>query len=184
MGFRSLEEERLEMAVSIQEQVEKVRASITSLEAQRNVLGDETVNTALAALGQQLVRLEQQLTAQAAPTEERRVVTILFIDMVGSTSVAEKMDPEEWRRIVSQLHAALGEAITTHHGAVAQYLGDGLLAFFGSKETSEHDSENAIRAALDAHAAVGNLHLPEKVQIRAGIHTGLVVVGELGDAIQ
>jgi len=76
--------------------------------------------------------------------------------------------------------AALAEAITAHHGTVAQYLGDGLLAFFGAVEAGEDDPENAIRAALEAKAAVANLPGPEKVQLRAGIHSGLVVVGELG----
>lgn len=171
------------MTESIQAQIDKVRASINSLGAQRSVLGDEIVSTALAALQQQLSALEQQVATQVAPVEERRMVTVLFIDMVGSTTMAEKLDPEEWRQIVSQLHTTLGEAITNHHGTVAQYLGDGLLAFFGSKQAIEHDPENAIRAALDAHSAVANLNCSEKVQIRVGIHTGLVVVGELGDAI-
>jgi len=170
------------MAQSIQGQIDKLRASINTIEAQRSVLGDDVVNTALAALQQQLSALEQQALIQSRPTEERGMVTILFIDMVGSTSMAEKLDPEEWRQVVSRLHTTLGEAITSHHGTVSQYLGDGLLAFFGSKQSSEHDPENAIRAALDAHSAVANLDLTEKVQIRAGIHTGLVVMGELGDS--
>ena len=176
-----MEQVRSSMTQSIQAQIDKVHASINSLEAQRGALGDEIVSTALAALQQQLSTLEQQALIQSSPIEERCMVTILFIDMVGSTIMAEKLDPEEWRQIVSQLHTTLGEAITSHHGTVAQFLGDGLLAFFGSKQSSEHDPENAIRAALDAHSAVANLLLPEKVQLRAGIHTGLVVVGELGD---
>jgi len=170
------------MAESLQAQLEKLRRSINGLEAQRSVLGDEIINPALAALKQQLAVLEEQVAAQAVPAEERRMVTILFIDMVGSTTMSEKMDPEEWRQIVTTLHTTLGETITAHHGAIAQYLGDGLLAFFGSKQASEHDPENAIRAALDGHTAVANLPWSEKVQLRAGIHTGLVVVGELGDA--
>ncbi len=171
------------MANSFQAQIEKLQASIRGLEAQRAVLGDAIVEPALAALRQQLAALEEQAAAQAAPTEERRLVTILFFDIVGSTSMAEKLDPEEWRQVVQQVHSALGNAISVHHGVVAQYLGDGLLAFFGSKEASEHDPENAARAALDGHAAVAGASLPENVQLRAGIHTGLVVVGELGDAI-
>src|SRR4030065_128969 len=170
------------MAESFLVQLDKLRRSINGLEAQRSVLGDEVVNPALAALHQQLAMLEEQPAAQAVPVEERRVVTILFIDMVGSTNLAEKLDPEEWRQIVSTLHTTLGETVTAHHGIVAQYLGDGLLAFFGSKQATEHDPENAIRAALDAHAAMLNLPGSEKVQLRAGIHSGLVVVGELGDA--
>jgi len=170
------------MAELIRVQIEKLRASINGLEAQRGVLGDEVVNPALAALRQQLVALEEQAAAVTVPAEERRMVTILFMDMVGSTSMAERLDPEEWREVVKTLHATLGEAITAHHGEVAQYLGDGLLAFFGSKKAGEDDPENAIRAALDGQAAIANLPSKEKVQLRAGIHSGLVVVGELGEA--
>ncbi len=97
--------------------------------------------------------------------------------------MAEKLDPEEWRQVVQRVHTALGGAVSGRHGSVAQFLGDGLLAFFGSKEASEHDPENAVRAALEGQAAVNGLELPEKVQLRAGIHSGLVVVGELGDAV-
>jgi class 3 adenylate cyclase len=169
------------MVELIDQQREALQRSIDVLEAQRDILGDETVNLAQDTLRQKLQMLEEQATAQAAPVEERRMVTILFIDMVGSTSIAEKLDPEEWRQVVSKLHTALGEAVVVHHGTVAQYLGDGLLAFFGAKEASEHDPENAIRAALDGQTGVSDL-FAERVQLRAGIHSGLVVVGELGDA--
>ena len=177
------------MADPVQVQIAKINSSIHGLESQRSVLGDAVVEPALAALQQQLKGLEEQLSRQAAaPAEDRRMVTILFTDMVGSTSMAEKMDPEEWRQVVARTHSAIGEAISAQHGTIAQYLGDGLLAFFGAKEAGENDPENAIRAALlalanvqgDAQAAVTNLLSEEKIQVRVGIHTGLVVVGELG----
>ena len=169
------------MAGSLQAQMEELRLSINGLEAQRGVLGDAIINPALATLRQQLAVLEAQAAAQAVPAEERRMVTILFIDMVGSTAMAEKLDPEEYRQVVKKMHSALGEAITAHHGSVAQYLGDGLLAFFGATLASESDPENAIRAALEGQTAVAALLSAERVQLRAGIHSGLVVVGELGD---
>jgi len=106
------------MAEPIQAQMEKLRLSINGLEAQRGVLGDEIVTPALAALQLQLAALtdqaalEEQAAAQAIPAEERRLVTILFMDMVGSTSMAEKLDPEEWRQVMNKLHTSLGEAIT------------------------------------------------------------------------
>jgi class 3 adenylate cyclase/tetratricopeptide (TPR) repeat protein len=168
------------MADSLQSQMEELRTSINGLEAQRSVLGEAIVNPALKTLRGQLAVLEEQAAKQTIPAEDRRMVTILFTDMVGSTSMAEKLDPEEWRRIVSKTHSAIGDAISAHHGTIAQYLGDGLLAFFGAREAGENDPENAIRAALDAQAAVTNLLSDEKVQVRVGIHTGLVVVGELG----
>jgi class 3 adenylate cyclase/tetratricopeptide (TPR) repeat protein len=172
------------MAYSYQSQIEKLRLSIEGLEAQRSLLGEAVVEPALAALREQLATLEKEavLEEQAAPAEERRIVTILFFDMVGSTSLAEKLDPEEWRQVVAQFHTAVGQAVTLQHGEIAQYLGDGLLAFFGAQEASEADPENAIRAALAAQAAVAELQWTEKVQLRAGIHSGLVVVGELGAA--
>lgn len=170
------------MAGTLKEQMEKVRRSIAGLEAQRGTLGEEIIAPALESLRQQLASLEEESAKQAAPSEERRLVTILFIDMVGSTSRAEQLDPEEWRQLVQKFHTALGSAVVAHRGEVAQYLGDGLLAFFGAKEADEADPENAIRAALDAQAAVAALPGGDEVQARAGIHTGLVVVGELGEA--
>ncbi len=167
------------MTESLQTQMDKLRASINGLEAQRSILGDAIVDPALAALRQQLAGLEEQASTQAAPADERRLVTILFIDMVGSTAMAEKLDPEEWRQVVARLHTRLGEIVDAHHGEVAQYLGDGLLAFFGARQSSESDPENAIRAALAGQTATAD----GKVQLRAGIHSGLVVVGELGAAV-
>jgi class 3 adenylate cyclase/tetratricopeptide (TPR) repeat protein len=166
----------------LQVQIDKLRASINGLEAQRGVLGDAIVDPALAALRQQLALLEEQAATLAKPAEERRMVTILFADMVGSTALAEKLDPEEWRQVVEKIHTTLGKVVVAHHGIIGQYLGDGLLAFFGAKASSENDPENAIRAALYGQAAVEALPLPEKVQLRVGIHSGLVVVGDLGEA--
>jgi class 3 adenylate cyclase len=119
------------MAYSYQSQIEKLRLSIEGLEAQRSLLGEAVVEPALAALREQLATLEKEavLEEQAAPAEERRIVTILLFDMVGSTSLAEKLDPEEWRQVVAQFHTAVGQAVTLQHGEIAQYLGDGLLAF-------------------------------------------------------
>src|SRR5512136_2165907 len=107
------------MAETIQSKMEALRLSIQGLEAQRAVLGDKIVDPALTALRGQLSALEQQAAAQAAPAEERRMVTILFTDMVGSTAMAEKLDPEEWRRIVAKTHQVVGDAISSHHGTIA-----------------------------------------------------------------
>lgn len=174
-----------------QTEIENLRATIAVLETQRNVLGDVVVDTALAPLREKLNALENQNTPQTLASDERRLVTILFTDIVDSTALAEKLDPEEWRQTVARLHAAVGNVIAQHQGQVAQYLGDGLLALFGATNPSEYDAENAIRAALDFQKEIGDWKLvisseasdavhQRKIQLRAGIHTGLVVVGELG----
>jgi class 3 adenylate cyclase/tetratricopeptide (TPR) repeat protein len=165
---------------NVETQIQQLRTTIATLEAQRSLLGDAIVDGAAAPLRQQLAALEAQATAESKPVEERQLVTILFTDIVGSTAFAEKLDPEEWRQTVAQLHSTVGNLIAGHQGTVAQYLGDGLLAFFGAQLSSERDSENAIRAALDAQSALSSEEFPHPIQIRIGIHTGLVVVGELG----
>jgi class 3 adenylate cyclase/tetratricopeptide (TPR) repeat protein len=170
------------MPDAIAEQIDKLRTSLAALEGQRALLGDAVVEPALAALRTQINALEAQRDAQEtrAPVEERRLITILFTDVVGSTALAEKLDPEEWRQTVAKLHVTVGDLIAQHQGQVAQYLGDGLLALFGAQQASEADAENAIRAALAATTAITQLNAGYPVQIRVGLHTGPVVVGELG----
>lgn len=114
------------------------------------------------------------------PAEERRIITILFSDIVGSTPIAEQLDPEEWREIVESVHRLAGEIVLAHSGKVLQYLGDGILAIFGADQPSERDPERAIRAALDLVHQVPDLPVQPQVEMRAGVHTGLVVLGDLG----
>jgi class 3 adenylate cyclase len=80
-------------------------------------------------------------------TGERRHLTVLFCDLVGSTEIASHLDPEEWREIVGEYHRAATQAIERFGGAVAQYLGDGVMAYFGRPEAHENDAERAARAA-------------------------------------
>lgn len=171
------------MATSLQSQIQQLRDSLTALEAQRALLGDVVLNTALAPIREKITALQAELAAESAPaSDERRLVTILFTDIVGSTALAEKLDPEEWRQTVARLHQLVGNIIAQHQGYVAQYLGDGLLALFGAQSSGEYDPENAIRAALQFQSAIAAAFqsAPVPVQIRVGIHTGPVVVGELG----
>ncbi|HKZ86268.1 MAG TPA: adenylate/guanylate cyclase domain-containing protein [Anaerolineae bacterium] len=189
------------MTDSLTTQLEQLQNAIAGLEAQRAVLGDAIVGPALAALRQQLAALEAQQAAPPSPAEERRIVTILFTDIVGSTALAEQLDPEDWREVVAAVHGMAGNVIQRHDGAVLQYLGDGLLALFGAQTASEHDPENAIRAALGIQSEIGNWKLEtapsnlqppasslqpllSNLQLRVGIHTGLVVVGELGSEVK
>lgn len=115
---------------------------------------------------------------------ERRQLTILFIDLVGSTSLAARLDPEELRFVVQEYQRVCSQAVESRGGHVAQLLGDGMLCYFGYPSASEHDPDNALRAALDAVSAVSALTPlvadgAVVLQSRAGVHTGPVVVGEM-----
>jgi ABC-type oligopeptide transport system substrate-binding subunit/class 3 adenylate cyclase len=130
--------------------------------------------------------LKEKMRASSSQIEgERKPVTILFADIVGSTSMAEKLDPEEWKEVVSGAHQRVGEAIYRYEGTIAQLLGDGVLAFFGAPITHEDDPIRAVRAALDIQESIKNYahelaDLVDRFQIRIGINSGEVVVGSIG----
>jgi class 3 adenylate cyclase/tetratricopeptide (TPR) repeat protein/type II secretory pathway predicted ATPase ExeA len=131
-------------------------------------------------------RLQEKMRASSTQVEgERKPVTILFTDIVGSTSIAEKLDPEEWKEIVLGAHRRVGEAIYRYEGTIAQLLGDGVLAFFGAPITHEDDPVRAVRAALDIQESIKDYALEledlvESFQMRIGINTGEVVIGDIG----
>jgi class 3 adenylate cyclase len=111
---------------------------------------------------------------------ERRHLTVLFCDLVNSTSIASQLDPEEWRDIVAAYHRTTAEAITRFGGHVAQYLGDGVMAYFGWPEGHDNNAERAARAGLSIIAAVAKLNqnpTRPKLSVRVGIDSGAVVVG-------
>jgi class 3 adenylate cyclase/ABC-type transport system involved in cytochrome c biogenesis ATPase subunit len=110
---------------------------------------------------------------------ERRQVTVLFSDLVGSTALSARMDPEDLREVISAYHKCVAEAVRRFGGFVAQYLGDGVLVYFGYPEAHEDDAERAVRAGLELIAAVIALKTSASLQTRVGIATGLVVVGDL-----
>jgi len=118
---------------------------------------------------------------------ERKLVTALFADIVGSTSLAEGMDPEDWREIVGGAHQRVSQAIYRYEGTIAQLLGDGVLAFFGAPLAHEDDPERAIRAGLNLLDGIASYAKElkqagrvEDFQVRVGLNTGLVVVGDIG----
>lgn len=115
---------------------------------------------------------------------ERRHLTVLFCDLVGSTEIAARLDPEEWRELVAGYHRAAAEAIGRFGGHVAKYLGDGVMAFFGYPEAHDNDAEYAARAALailDAIAKLGTKPEHARLAARIGIDSGAVVVGPGAD---
>lgn len=137
----------------------------------------------------------QPLAAAAAPhakTEpgvsqaERRQLTVMFCDLAGSTALSERLDPEELRDVVRSYQEACAKVISHHEGHIAQYLGDGLLVYFGYPRAHEDDAQRAVRTGLGIVDAMGRLNARlqqergVRLEARVGVHTGLVVVGEIG----
>src|SRR5262245_45139078 len=116
---------------------------------------------------------------RAADTGERRQVTVMFSDLVGSTALSAQMDPEDLRELISAYQKCVAEAVRRFGGFVARYFGDGVLVYFGYPEAHEDDAERAVRAGLELIAAMIALKTPASLQTRVGIATGLVVVGDL-----
>jgi class 3 adenylate cyclase/tetratricopeptide (TPR) repeat protein len=109
---------------------------------------------------------------------ERRQITVLFCDLVGSTELSRRHDPEDLRELIRRYQDAVSGAVVRHGGYIANFLGDGIVAYFGWPRAGEDDAAEAIRAALDAVVAVRDLSL----QARAGLASGMVVVGDLDAA--
>ncbi|MBI4228214.1 MAG: AAA family ATPase, partial [Deltaproteobacteria bacterium] len=145
--------------------------------------------------------IDKQLDKQedkAAHEAERRQMTVMFCDLVGSTSLSEQLDPEDLRDVVRSYQETCAEVIDKHDGYIAQYLGDGLLVYFGFPLAHEDDAQRAVRAGLEIVGAMDfansarpttstmhklpldNTQLQQFLQVRIGIHTGPVVVGEIG----
>ena len=115
-----------------------------------------------------------------ALTGERRHLTVLFCDLVGSTEIAAQLDPEEWRDLLASYHRAAAHAITRCGGHVAKYLGDGVMAYFGWPEAHENEAERAARAGLAIVDEVSKLNQQSAgltISVRVGIDSGAVVIG-------
>ena len=121
------------------------------------------------------------------PTGERRQLTVMFCDLVGSTALSAQLDPEELREVIRAYQSVCAEVIARLEGYIAQYLGDGLLVYFGYPTAHEDDAQRAVRAGLEIVEAIrrqvtgdGEQPTQQPLQVRIGVHTGPVVVGEIG----
>ncbi|QOG22815.1 MULTISPECIES: adenylate/guanylate cyclase domain-containing protein [Bradyrhizobium] len=124
-----------------------------------------------------------QAAAGPAPRDsaERRQLTVMFCDLVGSSALSARLDPEDLRAVIRAYHACIAEIIARSQGIIARYMGDGVLAYFGYPQAHEDDAEQATRAGLALVDAVANLEtdVSTQLQVRIGIATGMVVVGDL-----
>src|ERR1041384_1095641 len=132
---------------------EKLNRAIEVLEAQRSILGDQVVDTALSALREKVARLE---TAGQAPPQpqERKLITVLFADVSGFTAMADTMDHEVVNSVINSLWSRVDKAIRDHGGRIDKHIGDAIMALFGTPVAREDDPERAIRAALQIQAEV------------------------------
>ena len=119
------------------------------------------------------------LASLAVDAAERRQVTVMFSDLVGSTSLSVRMDPEDLREVISAYQKCVAETVHRFDGFVARYMGDGIVVYFGYPQAHEDDAERAVRAGLELITAVTALKSRASLQTRVGIATGMVVVGDL-----
>src|SRR5438874_5913480 len=136
---------------------------------------------AIAALGAAVPPAVVAAAVVDAPADaERRQLTVMFCDLVGSTALASRIDPEDLREVLGTYRAAVADVVSGFGGYVAKYMGDGVLAYFGYPQAQEHDAEQAVRAGLALVDRVGRLEsIAGALASRVGIATGLVIVGDL-----
>ena len=159
-------------------------------------LKDEIIDAKRLAVDEKGKLLVWTATGVAAPVteippqttrEERRQLTVLFCDLVGSTALASRLGPEDFREVVRAYQASCSQVVQRFEGHVAQYLGDGLLVYHGYPQAHEDDAQRAVRAGLGIVEAIGALNTTlearyaVRIAVRIGIHTGPVVVGEMGE---
>src|SRR5262249_12065058 len=131
--------------------------------------------------------IQPRATARSTAQAERRQLTVMFCDLVGSTTLSAQLDPEGLREVVRSYHETGTGVIRGYEGQMGQHLGDGVLVYFGYPAAHEDDAQRAVRAGLEIVEAIQALplqhtRLQRPLQVRIGIHTGLVVVGEIGSS--
>src|SRR5580704_9139504 len=161
-----------DLGISLVGHRRKLLAAIAALREDRPISGTPNASNEPAQSGQE--------TGAKPSTAERRQLTVLFADLVGSTELAARLDPEDLHEVIGAYHRAVAEIVAGFDGFVSRYMGDGVLVYFGYPQAHEDDAERAIRAGLGLIDAVGRLDVGSvKLQARVGIATGLVVVGDL-----
>lgn len=164
-----------------EDELASVEAAIAALEQQRELLGDDVVRTALEPL------LERRDRLRAPGSEARRLVTVLFADLVDFTVLSRELDPEDTRELVGDYFAHWRRVVESHGGVVEKFIGDAVMAVFGLEHSFEDDAQRAVRAALEvlsdrpALSEQAQQRHGVELHLRVGVDTGEVVVGALGE---
>lgn len=164
------------------DELKNLEHTIAALENQRSILGDMVVDAALAPLRARLAELQTRVAG-----EQRKLVTILFADLVGSTPMTEALDPEDVREILNTYFARWNTHIQENSGVVEKYIGDAVMAVFGLATAREDDPERALRAALAMQHSLADLNQTFEqdwgieLSMRVGVHTGQVVISTLDE---
>jgi class 3 adenylate cyclase/tetratricopeptide (TPR) repeat protein len=161
---------------------EQLEQAIAAMEAQRAILGDETVDTMIAVAREKLAALDTAVLA--AP--QRKQITVLFADVSGFTAMSETMDAEDVSDTMNALWTRIDGAITAYGGTIDKHIGDAVMALFGAPAAREDDPERAIRAALAMQAELAAFREERQVNLamRIGINTGPVLLGQVGTTFE
>ena len=177
------------MSPTIKEQIERLKSTIAEMEAQRDALGDIVVRKAVDPLREKLAELNRLLevskvSAPDKPMQQRKLLTILFMDIVGSTSIIQHMDPEDVSEVFDANLKWLSRPVEDFGGRVTSFMGDGFMAVFGAPTAREDDPERAVRAGLAILERAGKIAAElekewniQGFKVRVGVNTGLVILG-------
>src|SRR5215208_2991971 len=172
-------------------ELEDLQHAIDALEAQRSVLGDQTVEVAQAALREKIARLHMGVRISHEP-QERKLITVLFADVSGFTAMAETMDHEIVNTVINSLWSRVDKAIQDQGGRIDKHIGDAVMGLFGTPTSHEDDPERAVRAALQIQTEVQNWKWEfsnslspqrlqiQSIQLRIGVNTGPALLGTVG----
>jgi SAM domain (Sterile alpha motif)/Adenylate and Guanylate cyclase catalytic domain len=179
--------------IGLAQYAEIFRANDIDIELLGRLTNDDLKDIGVVSFGHRKKLLEAIATVPASPqpaligpkahdAAERRQVTVMFSDLVGSTALSARMDPEDLREVISAYQKCVAETVQRFGGFVAKYMGDGVLVYFGYPQAHEDDAERAVQVGLALIQAVGTLKSSAPLQARVGIATGLVV-GRRSDRI-
>src|SRR6266498_1496149 len=172
-------------------EADDLHRAIEALDAQRSVLGDDVVDIAQRSMREKLARLNRGIRASHEP-QERKLITVLFADVSGFTSMAEAMDHEIVNTVINSLWSRVDKAIQDHGGRIDKHIGDAVMALFGTPVARENDPERAIHAALQVQPEVqkwkqefdastfNRQSRNQNIQLRIGINTGPALLGLVG----